>query len=103
MADEPTVDTRDRFRGMILGTAVGDAVGLPAEGMSRKRIAKFVKGRWRHRLVFGRGMVSDDTEHTCFTSREQNRVYSSDRHLRESVPVQDWSDPLPCSSAWVAA
>lgn len=38
-------------------------------------------------------------EHACFTSREQNRVYSSDLHLRSSVPVMDWSDPLPCSSA----
>ena len=28
---------RERFRGVILGTAVGDALGLPAEGISRRR------------------------------------------------------------------
>ena len=57
---------KERFRGIILGTAVGDSIGLPAEGLSRRRIRKFFKGRWRHRLFFNRGMVSDDTDHTAF-------------------------------------
>jgi ADP-ribosyl-[dinitrogen reductase] hydrolase len=57
---------KDRFRGMILGTAVGDAVGLPAEGMSKRRARKMFKGTWRHRLILGKGMISDDTEHTLF-------------------------------------
>ncbi|QTA80859.1 ADP-ribosylglycohydrolase family protein [Desulfonema limicola] len=60
---------RDKFRGIILGTAVGDALGLPAEGLSRKRVEKFFKGRWHHRLIFNKGMVSDDTEHTVFTAQ----------------------------------
>ena len=46
--------------GCLLGTAVGDALGLPYEGLSRRRIAKL--GTARHRLVLGRGMLSDDTE-----------------------------------------
>jgi ADP-ribosylglycohydrolase len=49
--------------GSVLGTAVGDSMGLPSEGVSKRRAAKM----WpdlRHRLVFGRGMLSDDTEHT---------------------------------------
>ena len=60
---------RERFRGVILGTAVGDALGLPAEGMSRRRARKLFKGRWRHRLVINRGMVSDDTDHTVFVAQ----------------------------------
>lgn len=56
----------DRFRGMILGTAVGDALGLPAEGLSRSRVHKLFKGGWRHRFFMNRGMVSDDTDHTVF-------------------------------------
>jgi ADP-ribosylglycohydrolase len=60
---------RERFRGVILGTAVGDALGLPAEGISRRRSKKLFKGRWRHRLVFNRGMISDDTEHTVFAAQ----------------------------------
>jgi ADP-ribosyl-[dinitrogen reductase] hydrolase len=48
--------------GSLLGTAVGDALGLPYEGMSRDRVRAF--GDVRHRLLLGRGMFSDDTEHT---------------------------------------
>ncbi len=57
---------KERFRGMLLGTAVGDAVGLPAEGISKARVARLFGDAWRHRFVFGKGMVSDDTEHTLF-------------------------------------
>jgi len=60
---------QQRMRGMILGTAVGDAVGLPAEGVSRSRSQKLFPRPWRHRLLFGRGMVSDDTEHTWFVGQ----------------------------------
>lgn len=49
--------------GCLLGTAVGDALGLPAERLSRRRVAAMKLGE-RHRFVFGRGMFSDDTEHT---------------------------------------
>ena len=59
---------QDRIRGVLLGTAVGDALGLPAEGISRRRTLKMFAGRWRHRFFFGRGMVSDDTEHAFFTA-----------------------------------
>lgn len=60
---------RARFRGVLLGTAVGDALGLPVEGLSRRRARRLFGAGWRHRLVFGRGMVSDDTEHTLFVSQ----------------------------------
>ena len=50
--------------GCLLGTAVGDAIGLPAEGLSRTNAEWFCAGGLRHRLAFGRGMFSDDTEHT---------------------------------------
>ncbi len=60
---------RERLTGVLLGTAVGDALGLPGEGMSRSRIARRWGGRWRHRFVFGHGMVSDDTEHTLFVAQ----------------------------------
>ena len=60
---------RDRFRGVILGTAVGYSIGLPAEGISRRRASKLFPGRWRHRLVIKWGMVSDDTDHTVFVAQ----------------------------------
>lgn len=49
--------------GCLLGTAVGDALGLPAERLSRKRVAAMKLGD-QHRFIIGRGMFSDDTEHT---------------------------------------
>ena len=59
----------DRLAGILLGTAVGDAWGLPAEGLSPRRRNRLMPGPWRHRLVFGHGMVSDDTEHTLFVAQ----------------------------------
>ena len=63
------MNKQKRMRGVLLGTAVGDAVGLPAEGVSRQRIARLFPGRWRHRLVGRYGMLSDDTEHTIFIAQ----------------------------------
>lgn len=55
--------------GTILGTAVGDALGLPYEGLSQRRGHRMLGEPDRHRFFFGRGMVSDDTEHTCLMSQ----------------------------------
>ena len=55
--------------GCILGTAVGDALGLPYEGLSRRRAAKLFGPPDRHRFFFGHGMVSDDTEHACMVAQ----------------------------------
>lgn len=55
--------------GCILGAAVGDAIGLPFEGLSRRRAARILGSPDRHRFLFGRGMVSDDTEHTCMVAQ----------------------------------
>lgn len=52
--------------GSLLGTAVGDALGLPYERISRERVRAF--GEIRHRFLLGRGMFSDDTEHTLMLS-----------------------------------
>ena len=60
---------RDVLAGVLLGTAVGDALGLPAENLSSRRIRRWWKGEWRMRFVFGRGMVSDDTEHTLMVAQ----------------------------------
>ncbi|MBL4843936.1 MAG: ADP-ribosylglycohydrolase family protein [Planctomycetes bacterium] len=53
----------------MLGTAVGDSLGLPREGLSGRRAGRLFPGALRHRLVLGRGMISDDTEHTCFVAQ----------------------------------
>jgi ADP-ribosylglycohydrolase len=55
--------------GCILGTAVGDALGLPYEGLSHRRAAKLFGPPDRHRFFLGHGMVSDDTEHVCIVAQ----------------------------------
>ena len=55
--------------GCLLGTAVGDALGLPYEKLSRNRIYQAhtpIKG---HALILNKGMISDDTEHLCLTAQ----------------------------------
>lgn len=55
--------------GCLLGTATGDSMGLPYEGMSANRVAKFLKKPLRQKFLLGFGMVSDDTEHCCFVAK----------------------------------
>lgn len=55
--------------GCLLGTAVGDALGLPCEGLSKARQRRLFPDLNRPRLLAGRGMVSDDTEHTCMVAQ----------------------------------
>ncbi|NQZ56212.1 MAG: ADP-ribosylglycohydrolase family protein [Lentisphaeraceae bacterium] len=51
---------------VLWGTMIGDSLGLPAEGISKKTLQKLQwNDNWRHRLIFGKGMLSDDSEH-CF-------------------------------------
>lgn len=51
----------------LVGSAVGDALGLPYENLSARRASKLLGEPARFRLFFGRGMVSDDAEHACMT------------------------------------
>jgi ADP-ribosylglycohydrolase len=57
------------FVGCLLGTAVGDAIGLPCEGLKKRRQLRLFPDIRRYHLLFGRGMVSDDTDHACMTTQ----------------------------------
>lgn len=59
----------DAVAGAIVGGAVGDALGLPYEGLSPRRGLRLLGEPNRHRFLFGRGMVSDDTEHACMVAQ----------------------------------
>jgi len=75
MGNEMTVtngarEVSDVFAGVLLGTAAGDALGLPREGLSRRRAARmFGDGALRHRFFFGHGLCSDDTEHAVLVAQ----------------------------------
>lgn len=65
----PTRVSVETIIGSILGTAVGDSIALPYEGLSARRQARLRNGELNHSLLFGRGMISDDTEHTAMLAQ----------------------------------
>jgi ADP-ribosyl-[dinitrogen reductase] hydrolase len=82
------LDLRERCRGLLLGMAAGDALGLPREGLSRGRARRLFGGPpLRHRLLFGRGLVSDDTEHACMTAQS---ILSANGDLRAFARSLAW-------------
>ncbi|MGB0716010.1 MAG: ADP-ribosylglycohydrolase family protein [Phycisphaerae bacterium] len=60
----------EKIKGCLVGTAVGDAIGLPREGLSRRRAERmFGNGPLQHAMLLGRGLCSDDTEHTVMVAQ----------------------------------
>ena len=74
--------------GSILGTAVGDALGLPYERLSRRRGARLLGPPDRYRFFFGHGMISDDTEHTCMAAQA---LVASDWNVERFRKKLAWS------------
>ncbi|MFZ5442272.1 MAG: ADP-ribosylglycohydrolase family protein [Myxococcota bacterium] len=58
----------DRLDGALLGCALGDALGLPAEGQKPARVAR-LEPLVRYRLFGRTGFVSDDTEQTALLAQ----------------------------------
>jgi ADP-ribosyl-[dinitrogen reductase] hydrolase len=58
----------DAISGSLWGTAIGDALGLPYEGLSPRRAKRMQGPPDRYRFCFGFGMVSDDTDHALMTA-----------------------------------
>jgi ADP-ribosylglycohydrolase len=69
----------------LMSMAVGDSVGLPLEGLSPRRAARLFPPPHRQRLILGRGMVSDDTEHACMTAQ---------------ALIASAGEPRPSSGTW---
>lgn len=77
----------DAAIGCLLGTAAADAIGLPSEGLSRRRQQRWFPLLERHRLVFGHGMCSDDTDHACMLAQS---IVASGAHPRRFVQNFAW-------------
>lgn len=91
---------RAQIVGCLLGGAVGDAIGLPYEGLSREAIARRVgAGPLRHALVFGRGMLSDDSEHACMTGQALLAGGGDPRRFMHSLAwrLRGWLLGLPAA------
>ena len=62
-------DFQRAVTGCLLGTAVGDALGLPLEGLSPARQQRLFPDATAYHFVFGKGMVSDDTQHQVMAAQ----------------------------------
>ncbi|MBI5543438.1 MAG: ADP-ribosylglycohydrolase family protein [Deltaproteobacteria bacterium] len=70
----------DRLAGTLIGTALGDALGLPVENLTAQRIELLFGRVTRFRFLGRTGFVSDDTEHTAFVA--QALIEAGDDPLR---------------------
>ncbi|HEX3762304.1 MAG TPA: ADP-ribosylglycohydrolase family protein [Kofleriaceae bacterium] len=87
----------DRIRGCLLGTALGDAAGLPYEGLSPARVARAL-GDAPPRP---RALVSDDTEQTALVASGLACTRDPDRFGDEMVRrLRRWFLALPPAIGW---
>jgi ADP-ribosylglycohydrolase len=89
--------------GALLGTAVGDAIGLPREGLGAGRAQRlFGPAPLRHRFIFGRGMTSDDTEHTCMVAQALLASGGDPARFSRSLAwrLRGWILGLPAGVGW---
>lgn len=61
--------SEDRLAGVLVGTAVGDALGLAVENLGAATIARVFGRVTRYRFLGRTGFVSDDTEQTAFVAQ----------------------------------
>ena len=64
----------NKLQGCLIGAAIGDSLGLPYEGMSSSSGKKLYGIPDKHKLLFGLGMVSDDTEHLVIVLRSYRKA-----------------------------
>ena len=95
----------EQFAGVLLGTMVGDSLGLPAEGLSRRRTRRLFASPWRQRFFLSKGMISDDTEHTIMMARALiKHADDSDKFVRHLAwGLRYWILSLPAGTGMATA
>ncbi len=53
----------------IVGCWLGTAIGLPREGLSKRRLHRLYSHLDNPHFFSGKGMASDDTEHACMVAQ----------------------------------
>lgn len=83
--------------GSMLGTAVGDALGLACEGLSPARQLKMFPSLDRYGFLFGIGMISDDTEHTVMVAQSLIESGGDEGHFARDFAwrLKGWLLALP--------
>jgi len=91
----------DRLSGCLLGTAIGDALGLPMEGMRPETIARIYPHIDRYYLLASTGFVSDDTEQSALIAQALSRSATLEacvQNFRRSL--LGWFLRLPWGIGW---
>jgi ADP-ribosyl-[dinitrogen reductase] hydrolase len=90
----PSVE--DRLQGVLLGTAVYDALGLAAENLSPATIQRSIPLN-RYSIIKDRGIVSDDTEHSVLAALTILDSKADQSRAREifSAHLRRWMLGLP--------
>lgn len=87
-------DLKSRFRGCLLGGAIGDALGYPIEFFSEERIKKIYgeEGVRHFGNMTGAAFVSDDTQMTLFTAEGLLLARERGEKLKRSIYLSylDW-------------
>lgn len=102
-AEEVHMELKDAIVGCLLGGAVGDAIGLPWEGLARRQIAvRIGEAPLQHALFGTRGMYSDDTEHACMTGQALLVAPGDSRAFARSLAwrLRWWLLGAPASVGW---
>lgn len=87
---------KKRLEGLLLGCAVGDALGLPREGLSSRRARRIFGEKLRHNLFMGLGACSDDTDHCRIVSQCLLQTSSSSEFERcLAWKLRGWFLTLP--------
>ena len=83
--------------GSMLGTAIGDALGLACEGLSPARQLKMFPSLDRYGFLFGIGMISDDTEHTVMAAQALIESGGDEAHFTRDFAwrLKGWLLALP--------
>ena len=88
------LDLKSRFRGCLLGGAIGDALGFPVEFLSISSIKRSYgeKGICQLRIRGGEAKFSDDTQMTLFTAEGLVKAKSRGVTLKRSIYLSylDW-------------
>lgn len=81
----------------MMGTALGDSIGLPYEALSRQKIAKKKPKFKTQTLLFDKGMFSDDTEQTVGVAQTLIESYDDVELFQKGMRkrLQLWLLALP--------
>jgi ADP-ribosylglycohydrolase len=96
---ETPPDLTDRLHGTLLGTAYGDATGLPFENLSPRRVAALAGAGndIRYGLLPGFGIISDDTEHAILVAQAVTQATDDTAAFRHVLAksLRWWLASLP--------